>query len=101
MLLNDQYWQEDEGDQRLVCGAGRSGRIWTLRLLARTGSELLRGFFGTLCADFGTSCPFRSYIRDSAAKGESEERAYLSGLIGAPEEIRTPDPQIRSLADRI
>jgi hypothetical protein len=42
-------------------------------------------------------CPFRSHIRDSAAKRESEERTYLSGFVGAPEEIRTPDPQIRSL----
>src|SRR5262249_4765335 len=59
--------------------------------------NLLRGFFGTLCADFGPLCRFRSHIRDSAAKCESEEGTYLSGLVGAPEEIRTPDPQIRSL----
>jgi hypothetical protein len=59
--------------------------------------ELLREFFGTLRADFGILCPFRSHIRDSAAKPESEERAYFSRFVGAPEEIRTPDPQIRSL----
>jgi hypothetical protein len=66
-------------------------------MVARTGGELLREFFGNLRADFGILCPFRSHIRDSAAKPESEERAYFSRFVGAPEEIRTPDPQIRSL----
>jgi hypothetical protein len=47
---------------------------------ARTGGELLREFFGTLRADFGILSPFRSHIRDSAAKRKSEEQTYLSGL---------------------
>jgi hypothetical protein len=38
-------------------------------------------------------CPFRSHIRDSAAKRESEERTYLSGFVGAPEERRSSSPQ--------
>ena len=67
-----------------------------IRSTARTGGEPLREFFGTLRADFGILCLFGSHIRDSAATPEGEERAYLSGLAGAPEEIRTPDPQIRS-----
>jgi hypothetical protein len=33
-------------------------------------------------------CPFRSDIRDSAAKRESEERVYLSGFVGAPVRIK-------------
>jgi hypothetical protein len=67
------------------------------RSQARTGGELLREFFGTLRAEFGILCPFRSHIRDSAAERESEEGAHSSRFVGAPEEIRTPDPQIRSL----
>ena len=63
----------------------------------RTGSELLRGFFGTLRANFGRLCPFRSHIGDPVTKCERKERSYLPEFAGAPEEIRTPDPQIRSL----
>src|SRR6516162_358649 len=70
-------------------------------LSARTGGELLREFFGTLCADFGRLSPFRSHIREAGARCESEEAAYLSGFVGAPEEIRTPDPQIRSLENPV
>jgi hypothetical protein len=59
---------------------------------ARTRGELLRGFFGTLCADFGTLCPFRSHIRDSAAKRQSEERTYYRDLLARPKrfELLTP-----------
>ncbi len=41
------------------------------------------------------SVPF-SYPR-LGCETRSEEPADLSGFVGAPEEIRTPDPQIRSL----
>jgi hypothetical protein len=60
--------------------------------LARTGSELLREFFGTLCADFGMLCPIRSHFGDSTGKRESEERANYRALLARPKrfELLTP-----------
>src|SRR6516165_8028243 len=52
----------------------------------------LREFFGTQRADFGTLCPFRSHLRNSAAKRESEERTNYQRLLARPKrfELLTP-----------
>jgi hypothetical protein len=54
--------------------------------------NLLRGFFGTLCADFGTLCPFRSHIRDSAAKRQRKNGRIYRYLLARPKrfELLTP-----------
>jgi hypothetical protein len=55
---------------------------------ARTGGEPVREFFGTLRADFGILCPFRSHFRDVRAKNG---RIYR-GLLARPKrfELLTP-----------
>jgi hypothetical protein len=64
-----------------VSRPSRNYRVAPSALAARTGGELLREFFGTLRADFGTLCPFRSHLGNSAAKRESEERADYQRLL--------------------
>jgi hypothetical protein len=55
-------------------------------LAGRTVGELLREFFGTLRADFGTLCPFRSHLRNSVAKRESNVRANYQRLLARQSE---------------
>jgi len=51
-----------------------------------------------MCADMLLlpNC-FQKLICGSTGKLAQENLYYIQGLAGAPEEIRTPDPQIRSL----
>jgi hypothetical protein len=51
-----------------------------------------RDFFGTLCADFGILCPFRSHICGSVQNVRAKKARIYRGLLARPKrfELLTP-----------